>query len=245
MRPFSRRAALSAIAMLALAACGSATGEDSAESANSNSNGLPDMVLGEADAPVTLVEYASITCGACLQFHQQVLPEIKEKYVEPGHVKFVFREFPTPPANVAVAGFALARCAQAEQGGNTYFDVIDDLFDAQPGLLAAARQGAVRPALETLAARHGISQGEEFDTCLNNSSIRDDIADVILSGEEFNVASTPTLILQGRALDNTIQARTPEGLSELIDLELQATGVDIGADDSPSETDADAPVDAQ
>lgn len=239
MRPFSRRAALSILAILAVTACGSATGDDSAPSANTNPDGLVDMVLGDPDAPVTLVEYASITCGACLQFHEQVLPTIKADYVEAGHVKFVFREFPTPPANVAIAGFAIARCAQAEQGGDTYFDVIDDMFEAQPGLLAAARQGAVRPALQTIAARHGIDSPEAFEACLNNGDVRDNIADVILSGDDFQVQSTPTLILQGRKLDNTMQSRTPEGLAELIDLELQAMGIDIGA------ADAAAPADAQ
>ncbi|MEO0465062.1 MAG: DsbA family protein [Pseudomonadota bacterium] len=224
MRIFSRRAALSAFAALALAACGSASGNGAGASPADSGDGLPDMVLGDPDAPVTLVEYASITCPACLQFHETVMPTIKEDYVETGKVKFIFREFPTPPANVAVAGFAIARCA----GADKYFDVLDDMFDAQPGILMAARSGAVRPALEEIASRHGIAPGEEFDACVNNSDIRADIADVILSSEEYQVASTPTLILQGRKVENSLQSRTAEGLSALIDLELEAIGIAEG-----------------
>lgn len=231
MRPFSRRAALSAFALFALAACGSATGDDTGPSA-SNAEGVVDMVLGDADAPVTLIEYASITCGSCLQFHEQVLPTIKEDYVETGLVKFVFREFPTPPANVAVAGFALARCAGPER----YYDVIDDLFEAQPGIIAAARAGAVRPALMAIGERHGIVGEAAFDACISDREIRQTIADVILTGDEWDVQSTPTLILQGNKLDNTFQSRTPEGLSELIDLELAALGVE-----RPAPAEAPAP----
>jgi len=232
MRPFTRRAALSAFAMIALAACGSATGDETGSSAPAaNSDGIVDMVLGDADAPVTLIEYASVTCGACLQFHEQVMPTIKEDYVETGLVKFVFREFPTPPANVAVAGFALARCA----GPDKYYDVIDDLFEAQPGILAATRQGAVKPALMAIAERHGITTEEEFDACITDREIRQTIADVILTGDEYGVASTPTLVLQGNVLDNTLQSRTPEGLSALIDLELGALGIEPPADEAVSE----------
>lgn len=242
MRPFSRRAALSAFALLALAACGSANGDDTAPGAP-NADGVVDMVLGDPDAPVTLIEYASITCGACLQFHQQVLPSIKEDYVETGLVKFVFREFPTPPANVAVAGFALARCA----GPDKYHDVIDDLFDAQPGIIAAARQGAVRPALMAIGERHGIVGEEAFDACISDRDIRQAIADVILTGDDWDVQSTPTLILQGNKLENTFQSRTPEGLAELIDLELAALGIERAApaEEPAPEAPADAPAEPE
>ena len=224
MRSMSRRATFSAFALLVLAACGNANG-DNANSGGAERNaetGLPDMVMGSADAPVTLVEYASITCPHCLDVHEEVLPVIIESYVETGKVKFIFREFPTPPQNVAIAGFALARCAGAED----YYEVLDDLFENQPGILAAARQGAVIPALKAVGERHGIQGDTAFESCINDSAIRQDIADIILSGEEYNISSTPSFVLQGRKLDNTIQSRTADGLSELIDLELAALGIE-------------------
>ncbi|MCI4645200.1 MAG: DsbA family protein [Hyphomonadaceae bacterium] len=231
MLSITRRATLSAFALLALAACGNANGDaGSAGGVRNAETGLPDIVMGDPDAPVTLVEYASVTCPACLGFHETVMPTIKEDYVETGKVKFIFREFPTPPQNVAIAGFALARCAGEDQ----YYDVLDDLFDSQPGILAAARQGAVIPALKAVAERHGISGDAAFDDCINNSQIRQDIADVILSGDEYQIMSTPTLILQGHKLDNSMQSRTPDGLSALIDLELAALGIETGDTEAES-----------
>lgn len=236
MPALSRRVILSAFAALALAACGNASG-DNGDARQTRGDGLPDMVLGDAGAPVELIEYASVTCGACAQFHNEVLPTIKENYIDTGKVRLVFREFPTPPANVAIAGFALARCA----GEDRYFDVIDDMFQAQPGILMAARQGAVGPTLQTIAARHGIEGEEAFQACLTDRDIREDIADVVMSGEEKQVTSTPTLFLQGRRLENNLNSRTVEGLSGLIDAELEALGVAPPASASPA---AEAPADA-
>jgi len=221
----SRRSTLAAMALGLLAACGSANGDSTPAS---NGSALNDMVLGDADAPVTLIEYASITCGACYQFHRDVVPTLKERFVEPGHMKFVFREFPTPPQNVAVAGFAIARCA----GPDKYFDVIDDLFASHPGIIEAARIGAVRPALEAVAARHGIEGAEAFEACINDREIREAIADTVLTGEEFGVTATPTLILQGETLEPSIRSRTAEGLSALIEAELAGLGIEI-ADRAP------------
>lgn len=247
MLSFSRRATLSAFALLALAACGNANGDDASHggAARNAETGLPDMVLGDADAPVTLIEYASVTCPHCADFHASAMPAIKEDYIETGKVKFIFREFPTPPQNVAIAGFALARCA----GADNYYDVLDDLFANQTGILSAARQGAVIPALQAVGERHGINGEAAFESCINNSAIRQDIADVILSGEEYNISSTPTLILQGHRVEGTVRNYSAEGLSDLIDLELAALGIDVsepepaveetpatdGGVDSPSE----------
>ncbi|MEM0984665.1 MAG: thioredoxin domain-containing protein [Pseudomonadota bacterium] len=244
---FSRRSTLAVMAFGLLAACGSANGDSTPATAGP---ALNDMVLGDPDAPVTLIEYASVTCGACYQFHRDVVPNIVERFIEPGDVKFIFREFPTPPANVAVAGFAIARCA----GPDKYFDVIDDLFDSQQGIIEAARIGAVRPALEAVAARHGIEGAEAFDACLADRDIRQAIADTVLGGEEFGVSSTPTLILQGEVLPSTMQSRTPEGLSSLIEAELAALGRTVtsaesdntstDSEDAVSSENADAAADA-
>ena len=125
----SRRAALIAVSAIALTACGAADSSN-AQTAGSGDVALTDITLGADDAPITMVEYASWTCPACLQFHNEVIPMLKADYVEAGHVKFVFREFPTAPANISVAGFALARCA----GEDRYYDAIDDLFSAQTNI---------------------------------------------------------------------------------------------------------------
>jgi protein-disulfide isomerase len=77
---------------------------------------LGDKILGSESAPVTIVEYASVTCGACAAFHQQTYPTLKSKYIDTGKVRLIMREFPTAPAPVAIGGFMLARC-----GNDRYF----------------------------------------------------------------------------------------------------------------------------
>ena len=128
MLRFTRRGAVMAAAALALAACGSSS--DGGESTKPQSAGpmlqsrscLQDVIFGDPEAPVTLIEYASWTCPACLDFHSRIMPAIKADYIDTGKVRLVFREFPTAPANITVAGFALARCTD-----ENYYDMLDEL----------------------------------------------------------------------------------------------------------------------
>ncbi|MEM7768459.1 MAG: thioredoxin domain-containing protein [Pseudomonadota bacterium] len=233
---FTRRSTLAAMALALLAACGNANG-DSASSASGAA--LNDMVMGDPDAPVTLIEYASVTCGACYQFHFDVMPTIKERFVDTGQVKYIFREFPTAPAQVAVAGFAVARCA----GPDKYFDVVDDLFVSQPGIIEAARQGVWIQAIQAVAARHGIEGEEAFEACVNDRDIRQTIADIFLAGQDLGVDATPTLFLQGEKLEPSIRSRTPDGLSALIEAELTALGISVDTAASAPATPAESAQD--
>jgi hypothetical protein len=87
---------------------------------------LPEKWLGDEKAPVTVVEYASMTCGHCANFHKTVLPYIKEKYIDTGKVRMIMREFPLDP--LAAAAFMLARCAPEDK----YFDMVSLFFEQQP-----------------------------------------------------------------------------------------------------------------
>jgi protein-disulfide isomerase len=89
---------------------------------------LGDKILGDENAPVTIVEYASMTCGHCANFHERTWPDLKKDYIETGKVRFIFREFPLDP--VASAAFMLARCAPQEK----YFDIVDIMFEEQRSL---------------------------------------------------------------------------------------------------------------
>src|SRR5262249_50923061 len=90
---------------LALSAC-NGSGGSAASSAS-------DMTIGSASAPAKLIEYASVTCPHCREFHATVWDQLKTNYIDTGKVQFTFREFPTPPPQVAVAGFQIARCGGA------------------------------------------------------------------------------------------------------------------------------------
>lgn len=219
----SRRFAVAGFAALALAACGPAGGEDTGTPTSGGPDSiegaaLGDMVKGNADATVEVIEYASWTCGACLDFDQRVMPVIQSDYIDTGKVKFIFREFPTAPANISVAGFAIARCA----GEDKYFDVIDELFDRQPGILAIARQGdQVRAALAQVASNHGLD-ADAFEACLQDQSVRRAISEKIDMGEQTGVNATPTLFVNGERLQG-YDWRNPEGMRAVLD---EALGVD-------------------
>ena len=213
-----RRTVIAVVSALVLAACGGASDDAGAAAQTSGDTGLGphDIVMGDVNAPVTLVEYASVTCPACQAFHMDVLPAIKENYVDTGKVRYVFREFPTAPQPVAIAGFAIARCA----GEDKYYDVLDDLFENQTGILSAARAGVAKEAIVTVAGRHGIDSEADVDACLENTPIRQAIAETVMSGEALGVSSTPTLFVDGRRLERNEPWFSPEGLSTILDQAL-------------------------
>jgi protein-disulfide isomerase len=148
---------------------------------------LPEMALGAQDAPVTVVEYASMTCPHCATFHATTLPELKTKYIDTGKVRMIFREFPFDPR--AEAAFMLARCSK-----DNYFPMIDVLFRQQQGW--AAVQNA-RDALLQIAKLAGFSQ-ESFEACLTDQKLLEDVRSVRERGaKEFGVDSTPTFFING------------------------------------------------
>lgn len=153
---------------------------------------LPELVLGKADAPVTIVEYASMTCGHCANFHNKVYPTLKEKYVDTGKVRFIFREFPLD--NLAAAAAMLARCA----GGDKTYAMTAALFAKQEEW-AFVRTNPV-PELFKMARQAGFTQ-ESFDKCLTDQKLLDDITAVReKASTTFGVNSTPTFFINGKRL---------------------------------------------
>ena len=147
-----------------------------------------DMALGRVDAPVTVVEYASVTCGHCAAWHSEVFPEFKRRFIDTGRVRFVFRELPTEPANIAMAGFLLARCA----GPDRYFAVVSDLMHEQREIFAAPL-----PRLLAIGARHGVQQSE-FEACLGDQAAMEAMNDRIQAAVGRGIQSTPTFLVNGR-----------------------------------------------
>jgi protein-disulfide isomerase len=149
---------------------------------------MGDMILGAADAPVTIVEYASVTCPHCAVFHQDTYPALKSKYIDSGKVRLIFREFPTQPAPVAIAGFMLARCSD-----DKYFPLIDAIFSQQQSWAKDPYNGFLR-----IARQAGFTQ-ESFDACLKDDKLAANIQEVAQRGNsEFKVESTPTFFVNGK-----------------------------------------------
>lgn len=150
---------------------------------------LPDQVLGKADAPLTIIEYASMTCGHCAAFHTETMPHLKEKYIDTGKVRYILREFPLDP--VAYAGALLARCG----GEGKYFPLVDLLFKQQ-------RQWAYSDKPETglfeTVKQAGFTQ-EQFNTCLQDQDAYAKLQrERQRASQQFGVDSTPTFFFNGR-----------------------------------------------
>lgn len=155
-----------------------------------------DRFIGSADAPLTIIEYASTTCGACASFHARVFKQLKETYIDTGKVRLVLREFPTPPKDRAKAAFMLARCVPEER----YFNVLDSLFRTQSKwILADNAQAALR---EMAKANFGLDD-KTFDDCLTNADERKRIDEVVETGARtYGVDSTPSFVINGRTYEN-------------------------------------------
>jgi protein-disulfide isomerase len=154
---------------------------------------LSDLVLGNTDAPITVVEYASMTCGHCAAFHNTVFPKLKEKYIDAGKVRFILREFPLD--NLAAAASMLARCA----GEGKTFPLISVLFAKQDDW--AFVKGDPRPELLKFAKQAGFTQ-ESFEKCLTDQKLLDNVSAVrTRAAETFGVNSTPTFFVNGKKLN--------------------------------------------
>lgn len=149
---------------------------------------LGDKILGEEDAPVTIIEYASMTCGHCANFHERTWKPLKEQYIDTGKVRFIFREFPLDP--VAAAAFMLARCAPADK----YFEIVDTMFENQR---AWAFTDNPYQSLLDFSKQIGFTQ-ESFEECLTNQGLLDAVNAVRdRAANEFGVNSTPTFFING------------------------------------------------
>jgi protein-disulfide isomerase len=165
---------------------------------------LPDVALGVHEAPVTIVEYASMTCGHCAGFYATTFPELKSKYIDSGKVRFILREFPLDP--LAAAGFMLARCA-----GDMRNAIVDLLFARQK---TWAFTDKPLEALAALLKQTGMSQ-KSFDACLQNDDLRDKVYKVHdRAAEKFGVTSTPTFFINGKKETGEM---TPDALAKLLD----------------------------
>jgi len=149
-----------------------------------------DVVIGSDKAPVTIIEYASMTCPHCAHFEENTLPELKKRYIDTGKVRYMMREFPLDA--LAAAGFMLARCA----GKDKYEAVIETLFAKQSDW---AVQQPIEP-LKAIAKQFGFTE-ESFSACLANQKVLDNIQTVRdHATQKLGVNSTPTFFINGKRL---------------------------------------------
>lgn len=182
MRLFDRRLVLALGLALSLTACNNGGGAAAA---------ADDMTLGDPNAKVTVVEYASASCSHCARWNEEVWPTFKTKYVDTGRVHYVFKEFLTPPIELASAAFLTARCA----GKDKYFSVVDAVFRAQPVMY---QTGDYRGELLRIANSAGLSEAE-FTQCIRDDEALKALNDRVEKAvKEDKITGTPTFVVNGK-----------------------------------------------
>ncbi len=153
---------------------------------------LPDMALGSASAPYTIVEYASMTCPHCANFQSDSFPKVKSEYIDTGKARYIFREFPID--GLALAASMVARCVGAER----FFPMVDALFETQKTWAVPGAEG--KEKLLQVARQAGMSK-QEFDKCLEDKQLFENLVEIRRRAhEEYGVDGTPAFFVNGKKI---------------------------------------------
>lgn len=175
-----------------------------------------EKVLGDPEAPVTMLAFESLSCPHCATFHAEAWPQVKEQYVDSGQVKFVYRDYPTNDAAVVAA--MAARCVPPDR----YFGMLEMLYRTQGTWLNSQDPQA---ALAQTARLGGLTQ-DEFEQCLENEDLYRSIqGNAQQASQQFGVSSTPTFIIGEQKI---VGAQPFEVFQEAIDAELSGSGTGGG-----------------
>lgn len=195
---------------LVLAACGNGEADSAtapveatpdtgsmAESTEPSVAALGDMALGPVDAPVTVIEYASLTCSHCASFHKTTFKRLKDNFIDSGRIRFILRDFPLD--QFAMEAAVLARCA----GEDKYFDVAGTLFDTQADWAFGNSPPAIRRELREIGEQYGVSE-DQYEACLADEALQARITARMREGQNrFGVNATPTIIIDGERWDGS------------------------------------------
>lgn len=184
-----------------------------AQSSDTMAPAVPDMTLGDPDAPVTMIEYASFTCPHCRTFHERVLPRLKEDYIDPGRVFYIYRE-------VYFDRFGLWAAMVARCGGEMrYFGIVDLLYEQQPSW-TQGNPAEVAENLRRLGRTAGLSN-DELDACLSDQAMAEAmIANYEANREVHDIPGTPSLVIGDQLHGNM----SYEDLTALLDEALADAG---------------------
>ncbi len=150
-----------------------------------------DRVMGKADAPITIVEYASTTCPHCAVFHHETLPKLKAEWIDTGRAKLIYRDFPTGPKALSVGASMIAHCAGPER----YFPLLGLIMDKQ-----SQWAGNSNPLgeLKKLAKLAGMGE-DKVDACLKDQDLANAIEARAMEGyKKLGVESTPSILINGK-----------------------------------------------
>ena len=185
------RLGIAALAGLAFLLAGALASRDTwaADAAAAGAGMAREHVIGDPNAPVTIVEYASLSCPHCAAFHEETLPALKARYIDPGKVRLVFRDFPLE--RNAFNASMLAQCAGPEGQGR-----LVDVFFAQQERWSRAKDPTA--ALKQLAKLGGMGEAE-IDACLSDKAVEDRVLRTKLDAKQSHDGrSTPSFVVAGR-----------------------------------------------
>lgn len=176
--------------------------------------GEPDIsnrpVLGDEDAPVTIVEYSDFECPFCQRFFQDTYPQLKEQYIDTGKAKLVYKDFPLPNIHPMAEPAAIAgKCVYRLSDSETFFEYHDTIFNNQGGLSEAS--------LEQWATDLGVSQSE-YQSCIENPEVKEQVDADFNEGSEFGISGTPSFVIEGQLL---VGAQPISAFQDIIDAELE------------------------
>jgi protein-disulfide isomerase len=165
---------------------------------------LGERVMGKPTAPITVIEYVSLTCPHCANFQKNLFPRLKKEFIDTGKVRYIVREFPI--GRTAGTAAIVNRCAPEEK----YFFLLHQFLTRQPEWVSQE----VRPdAIYAVAKASGMSR-ETFDKCLSNQVIIDGLTEVKQRGRQFNVIGTPTFFINGRKAQGEVTFEEIKGMIE-------------------------------
>ena len=153
-----------------------------------------DFYIGDPEAPITIIEYASMSCSHCANFHNDTLEDLKKEYIDTGKVKFIFRDFPFNYP--ALAGSMMMRCVP----DNVRYDYMNALYKLQKNWVNRDNS-KTRAELYKIMQSGGMKQ-EEFDACLSDVNLENDLLEGVMNAQrEFNIRSTPSFIVNGNLVE--------------------------------------------
>jgi len=163
-----------------------------------------DHVMGSDKAPITMIAWASITCPHCSDWFTNEWPTIKKELIEPGKMRFVFRELPTAPAQLAMVGFMMAQCAPSED----YFELIEYQMENQKSIFEAAEKGEARAEYDKIGKLAGLDDEDAVNACLGN---QDKLAHIHMNSERAtgaDVQGVPAFYINGDTYKGKQDAET-------------------------------------
>tara|TARA_Y100001970_G_C14145469_1_gene809589 strand:- start:820 stop:1434 length:615 start_codon:yes stop_codon:yes gene_type:complete len=153
-----------------------------------------DFFIGEKNAPITIIEYASLSCGHCADFHNNTLEKLKSEYVDTGKIKIVFRDFPFNYP--ALLGSMVLKCISS----NIRYDYMNALFKLQSSWVNKENAKTTKELFKIMQS--GGMKKDEFDTCIYNVDLENEILQGVIAAQEaYNIKSTPSFLINGNLVE--------------------------------------------